>query len=138
MTKHHYPPHEQMRYASVMHWVTLTGFVTLVVTFALYMSGIATAQVPLERLPQLWKLSAADYAAATGLPDGWSWVLALNKGDFLSLLGIAILSACPILSIASVVPVYLKEKNYIYVALCLMAVVVLLYAASGEVSVHHK
>ncbi|MDE2259437.1 MAG: DUF1634 domain-containing protein, partial [Betaproteobacteria bacterium] len=98
----------------------------------------ATAEVPLTQLPQLWKLSAADYAAATGLPAGWGWVLALNKGDFLSLLGIAILSACPIVSIASVVPVYLKEKNYIYVAICLMAVVVLLYAASGAVNVHHK
>ncbi len=128
---------EQMRYATVLHWGTLTGFVTLVITFLLYMSGLVMAQVPLTRLPQLWGLSAADYAAATGLHDGWSWLLAMDKGDFLSLLGIAILSACPIVSIASVVPVYLKEKNYTYVAICLMAVAVLLYAASGAVNVHH-
>jgi len=137
MSKHHRLP-EQMRYATVLHWGTLMGFVTLVITFMFYMSGIATAEVPLTQLPQLWKLSAADYAAATGLHDGWGWLFAMNKGDFLSLLGIAILSACPIVSIAAVVPVYLKEKNYTYVAICLMAVVVLLYAASGAVNVHHK
>jgi uncharacterized membrane protein len=133
---HHRLPPEQMRYATVLHWGTLIGFVTLVVTFILYMTGLAKADVPLHQLPQLWKLSAADYAAATGLHDGWSWLLAMDKGDFLSLLGIAILSACPILCIAAVVPVYLKEKNYIYAALGLMAVLVLLYAASG-VGIHH-
>jgi uncharacterized membrane protein len=136
MSKPHQPP-EQLRYATVLHWGTLTGFVTLVITFVVYMTGFAVADVPLHQLPQLWKLSAADYAAATGLHDGWSWLFAMNKGDFLSLLGIAILSACPILSIAAVVPVYLREKNYIYAALGLMAVLVLLYAASG-MSVLHR
>ena len=134
---HQHAP-EQMRYATVLHWGTLTGFVTLVITFLLYMSGLVTAEVPLAQLPQLWKLSAADYARATGLHDGWSWLFAMDKGDFLSLLGIAILSACPIVSIASVLPVYLKEKNHTYVVICAMAVIVLLYAASGAVNVHHK
>lgn len=130
-------PPEQLRYATVLHWVTLVGFVTLVITFVLYMTGLATAEVPLHQLPQLWKLSAADYAKATWLHEGWSWLFAMDKGDFLSLLGIAMLSASPILSIAAVVPVYLKEKNYIYAALGLMAVLVLLYAASG-LSVRHS
>ncbi len=134
---HHRLPPEQMRYATVLHWATLIGFVTLVVTFVLYMTGLATAEVPLHQLPQLWKLSAADYARATGLHEGWSWLFAMDKGDFLSLLGIAMLSASPILSIAAVVPVYLKEKNYIYAALGLMAVLVLLYAASG-LSMRHS
>lgn len=127
----HNIPSEQRRYATVLHWGTLAGFVTLVVTFLFYVTGVASPLVPLDKLPQLWKLSSVNYLKATGTSNGWHWIIALNKGDFLSLLGIAILAACPILSIASVVPVYLKEKNYIYAALCLMTVAVLLYAASG-------
>ncbi|MDE1981609.1 MAG: DUF1634 domain-containing protein [Betaproteobacteria bacterium] len=130
-------PPEEKRYADVLHWGSLAGFVMLVAAFLLYVTGALDAQAPLDQLPQLWKLSTADYLAATHGAAGWHWIASLDKGDSLSLLGIALLSACPIVSIASVIPLYLREKNYVYAVLCLMTAVVLLYAASGATLFGH-
>lgn len=128
---------EEKRYADVMHWGSLAGFVMLLVAFLLYVTGVLGAQAPLDQMPRLWKLSTADYLAATHGAGGWHWITALGKGDSLSLLGIALLSACPIASIAAVIPIYLRERNYIYAALCLMTTAVLLYAASGATLLGH-
>ena len=124
-------PPEEKRYADVLHWGSLAGFVMLVAAFLLYVTGALDAQAPLDQLPRLWKLSTVDYLAATHGSGGWHWIASLDKGDSLSLLGIALLSACPIASIVAVIPIYLREKNYVYAVLCLMTAAVLLYAASG-------
>jgi hypothetical protein len=63
---------EQLSYAEVLHWSILLGFIVLVVTFLAYVLGWLPSYVPLERLPQLWGLSAAEYLKATGIPTGWS------------------------------------------------------------------
>ncbi len=129
----HRPPlsREEKRYAAVLHWGSLVGFVVLVATFLMDLAGLVEVQPPLADLPRLWKLSTADYLAATHGAAGWHWATALSNGDSLSLMGIALLSACPILSIAAIIPIYLREKNYVYAALCLATVAVLLVAASG-------
>ncbi|MDE2342586.1 MAG: DUF1634 domain-containing protein [Betaproteobacteria bacterium] len=130
-------PPEERRYAQVLHWGSLAGFVLLVVSFLLYVTGTLQPQAPLDQLPRLWKLSTADYLAATHGSGGWHWITTLDKGDSLSLLGIALLSACPLASIAAVIPVYLRQKNYIYATLCVLNVMVLLYAASGVTLFRH-
>ncbi len=129
---------EQERYANVLHWGTLVGFLILVGTFLVYVTGMVAGRVPSDQLPHLWTLSATDYIRATGTPQGWHWVEALDKGDFLSLTGIAILSACPMVSIAAVIPVYLRERNFLYAAICFVTVGVLLYSASGIELLHHR
>lgn len=124
-------PPEEKRYAEVLHWGSLAGFATLVVTFLLDLTGFVDNRPPLADLPRLWTLSTSDYLAATHVAGGWQWTTTLGRGDSLSLMGIAILSACPILSIAAVIPLYLRERNYVYATLCLATVAVLLVAASG-------
>ena len=122
---------EQLSYAEVLHWSRLLGFIVLVVTFFAYVLGWLPSYVPLERLPQLWGLSATEYLKATGIPTGWSWLFMMNKGDFASQLGIAILSGCSIACIIAIMPAYAKAKNFIYIGICILEIAVLVLSASG-------
>lgn len=136
MEPEHKPPSEQLPYATVLHWGTLTGFIVLIVTFVAYMFGWLPASVPLEQLPHLWNLSTAEYLKATGTPTGWSWLFMLGKGDSASLLGIAILSGCSIACIAAIMPIYAKSRNTTYLVICVLEIAVLLLSASGIFSAH--
>jgi magnesium-transporting ATPase (P-type) len=127
---------EQSSYAAVLHWSTISGFVVLIVTFVAYVLGWLPASVPLEQLPNLWSLSAAEYLKATGTPTGWSWIFMLNKGDFASQLGIAILSGCSVACIAAIMPIYAKTRNAAYIVICTLEIAVLLLSASGVFSSH--
>jgi len=122
---------EQLTYAAVLHWSTIIGFIALIVTFVVYMLGWLPAYVPLDKLPHLWGLSTTEYLKATGTPTGWSWLFMMNKGDFASQLGIAILSGCSIFCIAAIMPAYAKSKNLTYIAICFLEIVVLVLSASG-------
>lgn len=124
-------PAEQLPYAQVMHWGTLTGFIVLIGTFVAYVFSWLPASIPLEQMPHLWSLSAADYLKATGTPTGWHWLFNMGKGDSASLLGIAILSGSSIACIASIMPVYAKAKNTTYLVICALEIAVLLLSASG-------
>ncbi|MBI1173765.1 MAG: hypothetical protein GC139_00695 [Sideroxydans sp.] len=129
-------PPEQQPYASVLHWSTLAGFIALIITFVAYMLGWLPSYVPLEQLPHLWSLSTAEYLKATGTPIGWSWLFAMGKGDFASLLGIAILAGSSIACIAAIIPIYAKSRNTTYIVICLLEIAVLLVSASGIFSTH--
>ncbi len=127
---------EQTRYAAVLHWSTIAGFVTLVVTFVAYMLGWLPARVPLQQLPQLWNLSTAEFLKATGTPTGWSWVSMMHQGDFASLLGIAILSGCSIACILVIIPTYAKSRNGIYIVISILEIAVLVASAAGIFTRH--
>jgi hypothetical protein len=127
---------EQLRYATVLHWCTIAGFATLVVTFIAYMAGWLPAYVPLEQLPHLWGLPTAEFLKATHTPTGWSWLFMMGKGDFASQLGIAILSGCSIACILVVVPAYAKNRNMVYLMICILEIAVLL-ASAADVFTRH-
>lgn len=129
----HQPHPEQFHYAAVLHWSTLAGFIVLIVTFLAYMFGWLPASVPLEQLPHLWNLSTEEYLKATGTPTGWSWLSMIGKGDFASLLGIAMLSGCSILCILAIMPAYAKNKNTTYLVICSLEMAVLIVSAVGVI-----
>lgn len=127
---------EQSRYATVLHWCTLAGFITLVITFIAYVLGWLPSHVPVEQLPQLWTLPTAEYLKATNTPTGWSWLFNMGQGDFASQLGIAILSGCSILCILVIIPIYARSKNTVYVMIAVLEIAVLLASASGVFTRH--
>jgi len=129
-------PDEQLPYAAVMHWSTLAGFIVLIASFIAYVFNWLPASVPLEQLPHLWNLPTAEYLKATGTPTGWSWLFMMGKGDFASLLGIAILSGSSIACIVAIIPTYMRAKNNTYIAICVLEIIVLLLSASGIFSTH--
>jgi len=79
----------------------------------------------------------ADYRALTGAPAGWGWLALLGKGDYLNLLGIAVLGLVTAVCYARIVPALLERGERLQAAMAIAQVLVLLAAASGLLVVGH-
>ena len=128
---------EQLRYARVLEWGARIGLAAAVLAFALYLAGLLPGRVPLQDLPMLWSLPLADYLQRSATPIGWGWVKLAKYGDFASIVGIAILSSVSVACLAAVLPVYARRQDRVYVVLCVLAIGVLVLAASGLLVVKH-
>jgi hypothetical protein len=95
---------ERHVYARWLDIGTRIGFTVLVATFAIYALGILEPLVALQDLPRLWTLPADRYVAATGAPTGWGWLGFLGRGDYLNLLGVALLATITLVCYARIVP----------------------------------
>ena len=133
------PPGElaaQVRYSRWLAWGTRIGLGLLVASFILYVFGILTPHVPIDRLPQLWAVPASELLAQTGVQAGWGWSAFLDRGDMLVLAAIAILASCSMACIAAILPIFHARRERVFVAICVLAIAVLLLAASGLLATH--
>lgn len=131
-------PPEQIIYGNILLWGSVIAIALLVVTFFLYVTGILAPYVPLEELPKYWGLKAHAYVEVTKSPTGWGWINYLGKGDYINYLGIALLSGLTVIGFFfTLVPAYLKKKDYAYFLIALIEVVVLVLAASGVIQAGH-
>lgn len=124
-------PPEQERYALWLAWGARLGLALLVMSFLVYVAGLLDPHVPIERLPSLWGLPSADFLRETGTGAGWGWVALAHRGDMLNLVGIAVLASCSIACLSAVVPVFRERGERVFVAICVVQIAVLLFAASG-------
>jgi hypothetical protein len=127
----------QLRYATWLHWAGLLSLAALIGTFALYVTGVIEPLTPLEELAESWRLPADELLRRTGRQTGWDWVQWLHKGDILNLSGIALLSGCSVLPLLAIVPNYLRQRQRLFAALCLLHIALLGLAASGLLSIGH-
>jgi hypothetical protein len=130
-------PAEQRLYAKLLNRAAMIGIAILVVGFAAYAFGLIPAHVPVERLPSLWSQPLSTYLRETGTPTGWGWLAHVDKGEFASLAGIAVLSGCSVVCLLAIIPIYVRRGDRAYAAICALEAVVLLVAASGVASVGH-
>jgi hypothetical protein len=107
------------------------GFSALLVSFALYVTGLLPASIPPGQLPRYWSLPVADYLKATGAPTGWSWVGRLSQADVLNFLGLAILAATPIAAYVRLAAHFARTGERLALAICVAEVAVLAAAAAG-------
>ena len=136
---------DQLLYASILAKGMYLGLALLLVTFVLYLTGAMQPGIPIEELPRLWTLSAHEYLEAVNhdflhrpeVVDGWRWMALLGMGDYVNFIGIALLSAVTIVCYLGVLPSLLRKKDWIYSAIAVLQVVVLVLAASGLVAVGH-
>ncbi len=136
---------EQLLYANILQVGMYIGLALLLLTFALYTSGVIAPAVPVERLPDYWTMSVHDYLEATNrdylhhehLITGWAWLTVLGKGDYLNFLGIAFLSGVTIVCFLGIVPTLIRKKDKAYVVMALLEVAILTLAASGILAVGH-
>jgi len=135
------PTPEQVRYAGILEKGMYAGLVCLFLTFALYVSGIMKPYIPLDDLPRYWSMRVGheegEYLHEAEIPQGWGWVRMLGYGDFLNFVGIAVLAGVSVLCYMAIIPLLLKQKDFIYAALALLEVLVLAVAASGIIEVGH-
>ena len=136
---------EQILYAKVLEIGMYIGLVILFITFGLYVSGILAPVVPLDQISSYWNQGVHEYLEAVNRdhlhmehpPTGWAWATMLNKGDFLNFVGIAILGGITIICYLAIVPALLRKKDFAYLAMALLEVLVLSLAASGVLVVGH-
>ena len=121
----------QLRYADTLFYGALLGFVTMLITYALYVFGVLTPQIPLEEMPRLWSQSAAAYRAAGNIPQGWGWLALVGKGDMCNVIGIAFLAALTIVCFVQLAIGLLRQKQWIMAIIAILEVLVLSLAASG-------
>jgi uncharacterized membrane protein len=131
------PTREQIVFAAVLRAGTGLSMLALVLGFVLYLGGLVSPLVPIAALPRYWGLSAEHYLAATGLPRGWGWLGLVGHGDILNFLGIAMLAGLTIVCYLAVLPAFLRKGDRVYSAIIVLALAVLLLAASGLVAAGH-
>jgi len=121
----------QLRYADTLFYGALLGFVTMLITYALYVFGVLTPQIPLSEMPHLWTQSAAAYRAAGNIPQGWGWLALVGKGDLCNFIGIGFLAALTIICFVQLAIGLLRQKQWIMAVIAILEVLVLSLAASG-------
>jgi hypothetical protein len=122
---------EQLAYARLLDYGMKAGLLILVLTFVVYVLGLLPSHIPLDDISKYWSLSVHDYLKATNIHTGWSWLLMLNRGDFLNFFGIAFLAGVTIVCYLRIIPIFLKKKDLVYAILAILEILVLLLAASG-------
>lgn len=137
MDKNQSPADEQLICARGLDIGVKLVLVALIACFAAYLSGALPAAVPLERLPDLWGLSTAQYLERSGMTRGWGWVAMLGHGDFLSLASIAFLLSVSTLCLLLLLPVYAARRDWTFFSIVLIEIGVLVLAASGVLAAGH-
>ena len=149
---------EQVAYAKLLDLGMKAGLLALVITFAIYLTGIMPPHTPITDLPKYWKMPVKQYLLETKIdrhadeyaqipaqpPElrkkyihdtnvhpGWSWLHRINKGDFLNFLPIVFLAAITVICYIRIIPIFLGKKDVVYTLLAITEVVVLTLAASG-------
>ena len=139
------PNADQLLYASILAKGMYLGLGILLVTFALYLTGILSPGIPIEELPRLWTLSAHEYLVEVNqeflhhpeIVVGWGWVRVLYLGDYLNFVGIALLAAVTIVCYMGILPNLFRKKDWIYGTIAVLEILILTLAASGLISVGH-
>jgi hypothetical protein len=109
----------------------LAGIVIMMVTYAIYLTGLLPSYVDMQTITANWGKGIHDYLEITHSPNGWGWVALLLKGDFLNYIGFALLGLMTIICYLVLVRGFLRKKDWIYAVISILEILVLSLAASG-------
>jgi len=118
-------------YARWLDRTTKAGFAIAVLAFLIYVSGAVPTLVPLADLPRYWGMPVSRFIAATGSPQGWTWLRLLGYGDALNLGAVALLALVTPTCYARLLLALAAERDWLQAALAAAQLVVLAAAASG-------
>jgi hypothetical protein len=79
--------------AAYARWLETGTRITLaiaIVALVLYLSGALRSLVPLDALPTLWQLPAAELVSRGQALGGWQWLAFLNRGEGLAIAAMAL------------------------------------------------
>ena len=78
------PTAEQIRYSGFLEKGMYFGLALLLLTFAVYVTGILDPYLPMEDLPVHWTKGVHDYLEDAQIEPGWAWLSMIGYGDFLN------------------------------------------------------
>lgn len=124
----------ELAYARTAAAAVRIGFVALLGSFLLYVSGWTTSIVPVEEIPRFWNRPVGEFVAATGWPTGWQWLSMLGSGDALSMAGIALLLAMSVVPMVRLLPAFLDARERAHAAIIMIQWLLVVLAAAGLLS----
>ena len=127
----------QVLYAKVLEIGMAIGLLTLLVTFALYVLGVMSPYVPLDKISNYWNLPVNEYLHTLNIPHGWGFLGLLGHGDFINFIGVVILAGITIVCYIAIIPTLLRDNDKVYAGIALAEAVILSLAASGLLAVGH-
>jgi hypothetical protein len=128
---------EQRIYALWLDWTARLGVAVLAGAFLLYAFGIVEPHIPLARLPELWSLPLDRYRELTGAPSGWHWWRYLDKGEYLSLIGVCLLGLATLACYLRLGILLLRRREALPAAIVAAQILVLLAAAANLFGAGH-
>ncbi len=128
---------EQIRYANLLFYGAWFSILLMILTYSIYLFGILDPYLPLEKVPVYWQMSVHEYVEKANIPIGWGWVKLLNKGDFLNFIGLALLGGMTIICFCTLIPAYIRKRDWPFVVISICEVLILALAASGILAVGH-
>lgn len=125
------PTRDQIIYANLLLMGMIAGIVVMMVTYAVYVSGILPPHVDMHTVTANWGKNIHEYLEITQSPHGWGWVNLLFKGDFLNYIGFALLGLMTIICYVVLVRGFYRKKDWIFTVISILEIIVLSLAASG-------
>ena len=122
---------EQNRYANIVLVCSWAGIIIMLITFLLYMGGLFNPLVKPSDMPLYWGMNVHKYLQATHAPSGWNWLALINHADYLNLIGLAFLGSVSVIAYISLFVNYLRKKDFPYVIMVSLEIIVIVLAASG-------
>jgi hypothetical protein len=125
------PSREQIIYANLLLMGMLAGIIVMIITYAIYVTGILPSHVDMQLITANWGKGIHEYLEITHSPHGWGWTALLMKGDFLNYIGFVLLALMTIFCYLILVRGYFRKKDWIFGVISILEILVLSLAASG-------
>jgi len=125
------PSKEQIIYANLLLIGMVTGIIIMLITYAIYLSGMLAPHVDLSLIINNWDKGIHEYLEITHSPHGWGWLALLGNCDFLNYIGFVLLALMTIFCYLVLVRGYARNKDWIFTTIAILEIVVLSIAASG-------
>ena len=126
---------EQIIYADLLFYGCWIGIFVMLITYFIYLAGLLPPYVSFQEITYFWSHDVHSYIEQARIPIGWGWIKLLNKGDFLNFLGIAFLAMMTLVGFITLIPAYVRQKDWIFVAIVISEIIVIGIAASGVLKV---
>lgn len=127
----------QTVYARWLGWGTWIALALLIGAFLAYVFGVAPSALPMADVPRFWILPLERYLALSGSATGWAWLEMLDKGEYQSLAGMALLCLVTVACYLRLLPLLLARGERLHAAIAAAQILVLLLAASGLLAGGH-
>jgi hypothetical protein len=125
------PSREQIIYANLLLMGMVTGIIVMILTYAIYLTGILPSHVNMQVISANWGKGIHEYLEITHSPHGWAWTSLLLKGDFLNYIGFVLLGLMTIFCYLVLVRGFMRKKDWIFAVISIVEIIVLSLAASG-------
>jgi hypothetical protein len=137
MSEKSYASPLQASYADTLRVLALVGYGMLVLLYVIYLTGIVQFHVEPRITAQNWHLSAEDYVKTTAIHPGSGWPFLLRHGEGLSLASLAYLALVSIPCLMRILPLLIRQRDWVYTVLVAAEIAVLSLAASGVLESGH-